>query len=383
MLLDEIISEGERIMTICNACRYCEGFCPVFPAMERRLTFAEADMNYLANLCHNCGECLRACQYEPPHPFDVNVPKTLAKIRVRSYEKYCWPQALGFGFRTHGIATVVGIASFLAACMAGFIRWIGNTPLMGSDDAANFYRVISHQAMAVGFGVVFLLIFAALVIGVRRYLKDTRGEAGPVQPDSILTGLRDALSLKYLHSSGAECTTQETIRSPWRRWFHHLTFYGFMLCFASTSVATMYHFIFDQPAPYPLLSLPVVLGTPGGIGLFIGPLGLWVIRGRSDPAVRDPNQRGLDRGFIVSLVLTSASGLALLALRETPAMRILLIVHLAVVMTLFITLPYGKFVHGLYRAAALIQYARECRIKKPIALRMPPLNSPADARADG
>ena len=29
--------EVSRIMTICNACRYCEGFCAVFPAMTRRL----------------------------------------------------------------------------------------------------------------------------------------------------------------------------------------------------------------------------------------------------------------------------------------------------------------------------------------------------------
>ena len=29
-------SKAERLMTICNACRYCEGFCDVFPAMEKR-----------------------------------------------------------------------------------------------------------------------------------------------------------------------------------------------------------------------------------------------------------------------------------------------------------------------------------------------------------
>ena len=28
-------------MTICNACRYCEGYCAVFPAMEKRLTFSD------------------------------------------------------------------------------------------------------------------------------------------------------------------------------------------------------------------------------------------------------------------------------------------------------------------------------------------------------
>ena len=76
--LDDLIAEGERLMVICNACRYCEGYCAVFPAMERRLTFNEADINYLANLCHNCAECYYACQYAPPHEFAVNVPKVFA-----------------------------------------------------------------------------------------------------------------------------------------------------------------------------------------------------------------------------------------------------------------------------------------------------------------
>ena len=56
-------SEAQRILTICNACRYCEGYCAVFPAIERRMTFTPADVNFLANLCHNCAECYYACQY--------------------------------------------------------------------------------------------------------------------------------------------------------------------------------------------------------------------------------------------------------------------------------------------------------------------------------
>ena len=30
-------AEVARQLQICNACRYCEGFCAVFPAMTRRL----------------------------------------------------------------------------------------------------------------------------------------------------------------------------------------------------------------------------------------------------------------------------------------------------------------------------------------------------------
>ena len=364
----DLILEGERTMTICNACRYCEGFCAVFPAMEERLSFAEADMNYLANLCHNCTECLQACQYAAPHPFAVNVPMTLARIRLRSYEKYCWPQSLGAAFRFNGVATVLGLAALLFACMVGATRMLGQSGLTASGEHANFYGVVSHGVMVGTFGAVFLLVVTAMVVGIARYLHETGGQADTAGPRGIGAGLRNALTLKYLHGAGMDCTIAENVRTPWRRWCHHLTFYGFLLCFASTIVAAIYHVIFHWPAPYPLLSVPVVLGTVGGIGLLVGPVGLWAIRERRNPATVDPEQQGLDRGFILLLVLTSATGLALLALRDSAAMGMLLIVHLAIVLTLFVTLPYGKFVHGLYRAAALIQYARESHLSGATAV---------------
>ena len=76
-------------MMVCNACRYCEAYCPVFRAMENRRSFSKGDLTYLANLCHNCGECLYACQYAPPHEFGINVPKTMSELRVAAYEEYC------------------------------------------------------------------------------------------------------------------------------------------------------------------------------------------------------------------------------------------------------------------------------------------------------
>src|SRR5262245_35490163 len=95
----ELLQSGEHMMTVCNACRYCEQFCPVFPAMEERLRFGKAELVYLANLCHNCGECLYACQYAPPHEFGIDVPRRLAELRIASYEEYCWPACLSGAFR--------------------------------------------------------------------------------------------------------------------------------------------------------------------------------------------------------------------------------------------------------------------------------------------
>ena len=171
--------------------------------------------------------------------------------------------------------------------------------------------------------------------------------------------MTDVLTLRHLHATGEDCVSAEEVRTPWRRIFHHFTFYGFMLCFASTSVATLYHYVGGWKAPYPILSAPVLLGILGGIGLLVGPAGLYVLSRRRDPKMMDRTHRGMDVAFLSMLFLTSLTGFLLMGLRDTPAMGVLLSIHLGVVLALFLSLPYGKFVHGLYRFLALAQYAAE------------------------
>ena len=373
----ETIQQGQHVMAVCNACRYCEGYCPVFPAMEKRVSFARGDLSYLANLCHNCGECLYACQFAPPHEFGINVPKTLAEIRLESYEEYCWPRSLAGLFRRHG-----AVSSFLTAVGLGAVL-LALTIVAGADawpvrPAGDFYAVFPHGVMVGLFGTVGTFALLALVIGAvraRRAFRPaeagrySRDDSGVPSGNSDVTsgfsrtlsgqGIRDALTLRHLHGSGEDCTSAEEERSPWRRWFHHLTFYGFALCFASTTVAAIYHVVFDWRAPYGYGSLPVVLGTLGGAGLIAGPAGLFVLRRRQDVQLRDPAQAGFEGSFILMLFMTSATGLLLLALRDRPVMAPLLAVHLGFVLGLFLTLPYSKFVHGIYRAVALIVYAQE------------------------
>jgi citrate/tricarballylate utilization protein len=91
----------------------------------------------------------------------------------------------------------------------------------------------------------------------------------------------------------------------------------------------------------------------------IGTAGLLVVRTRRDAVLGDPAQKGLDDALIVLLFVTSVTGLVLLVLRHEPAMAALLAVHLGAVLALFVMLPYSKFVHGLYRTAALVKYHGE------------------------
>ena len=160
-------AEVARVLQVCNACRYCEGFCAVFPAMTRRLEFDRGDVHFLANLCHNCGACLHACQYAPPHEFALKVPQAMARVRVQTYADYAWPPALGVLYRRNGLvlsaALALGLALFLvlAAALKGSL-W--HEPIAG-----DFYQVFPHGLMVWIFAPVFGFAVFALAMGVRRF----------------------------------------------------------------------------------------------------------------------------------------------------------------------------------------------------------------------
>lgn len=355
-------TEVDRQMHICNACRYCEGFCAVFPAMTRRLDFSKADIHYLANLCHNCGACLHACQYAEPHEFAVNVPQAMAKVRLNTYVEYAWPAPLGKLYERNGLTLSLALAGALALFL--LLTLLVKGTLFPGQLAGDFYAIFPHNTLALMFGGAFGFAVMALAIGVTRFWRAiSPSDAAAVASSAAIAEASGAvLTLKYLDGGhGQGCNNANDHFTLWRRRFHHFTFYGFMLCLASTSLATLYHYVLDLQAPYPVLSLPVLLGTAGGIGLLIGPAGLLLLNYRRDPAHGDQAQAPMDRGFILLLFLISLSGLALLAWRDSGAMAMLLAIHLGLVMAFFLTMPYGKFAHGIFRSAALLKHAIEKR----------------------
>ncbi|HEX3061998.1 MAG TPA: tricarballylate utilization 4Fe-4S protein TcuB [Usitatibacter sp.] len=363
--LEELVGEAQRVLAICNACRYCEGYCAVFPALERRLAFDEGDVHYLANLCHNCGACFQACQYAPPHEFALNFPRVLSQVRKETYKKYAWPGFLAAAFEAEGAASGVVVAIALTAILAFMSIWAepGTLGNAYSDAEGSFYAVLPHAAMAGLFGAVFALALVAIVAGVASFWADGGEGLAGAKPMGEATW--DAASLRYLDGGGAGCTAPDARRAGMRRAFHQFAFLGFMLCFAATCVATIYHYVFAIRAPYPFWSLPVLLGTIGGLGMAAGSAGLLWLRRWRDPLLADETQSAMDTSFLLLLFAVAATGLALLALRETRAMGALLAVHLGFVLALFVTLPYGKFMHAPYRFAALVRYHLERRRPLP------------------
>ncbi len=359
MRLTDKVEEAARVLTICNACRYCEGHCAVFQAMELRLEFNADNLDYMANLCHNCGACYHNCQYAPPHEFKLNVPAAMAELRQENYGVFAWPGFMGKLFANNGL--FVSLLSIIV--IAGF--FLITSALTGEnfskEHADAFYGVISHNNLASIFGVVGGFAALALLMSIMKFWK-TMKLGNPLSMDwgRVMQGIKDALMLKYLDGgNGQGCSYPDETPSMARRWFHQLTFWGFMLCFAATSAGTLMHYGFALEAPYDFITLPKILGILGGFGLLVGPTGLLALKFKATPDVKGKTNKGMDVTFLILLFLTSLSGLVLMLVSKTVYVGPALSIHLGVVMTLFLSMPYGKFVHGFYRLVALIAFAVE------------------------
>ena len=344
------LAEARRQIGICNACRYCEGFCAVFPAMTRQTVFADGDLTQLANLCHNCRGCYYACQYTAPHEFALNIPAALAEVRAESWERLARPRWLAQAFQTSGVAvaglTVVALAWFFWAIAA-----------LRPEGGAGFYAYLGHGTMVAIFLPAFVLPLALVALAVRDYWREIGG--GRVRAAHLRTALLQAGRMKNLSGGHGEgCNFEDGDRfTDRRRVFHQLTMYGFLLCFASTASGTVMHYVFAWPAPYPFLSPPKLLGVPGGLMMVAGIAGLAALKLRADPGLGATRLWGGEMAFVLLLGAVALSGLLLYAATGTDLVAPLLAVHLATVMTLFLLMPFSKMVHGFFRLAALVAEA--------------------------
>ena len=148
-------------------------------------------------------------------------PKLLAEIRAQSYRKYAWPRIRDASSAWLAVALVLIVVDSLAG---------GTRAHRGAD----FYGVIPHRAMVAIVrrrGGAFIL--AMHVMGLLRFWRDVRWLAGRRAP--LLQAASRCAALKNLSTSRRGLHISERTALAGRRWFHHFTFYGFLLCFASTT----------------------------------------------------------------------------------------------------------------------------------------------------
>ena len=359
----ETLREAERELTICNSCRYCEGLCAVFPAVELRTSLTKGDLTYLANLCHDCRACYQACMYAPPHEFAVNLPRALSEVRAETYAEFAWPRWLATMLRRPwAVASVAAVALVLG--LAGVALTGGGSGFLSAHlGPGAFYRILPWLALMVPSLAVSLFVVAVLLAGTAGLIREAGGTWRSLAHGRVWGGaLVDGLRLRYLGGGGGNCYYPEAeTPSSSRRILHGLVLGGFLAAFLSTTIAAIEQDLLHLDPPYPLLSAPVILGTAGGVAMVIGCAGLLWLKRSSTSSLAAPAMTGMDTVFLLVLGLGSLTGLLTLALRATPLLGPALVVHVAVLAALYVTAPYGKFVHWVYRLGALLQYRAESR----------------------
>jgi citrate/tricarballylate utilization protein len=270
---------------------------------------------------------------------------------------------MGRVFQRNGtlVSLVVAVMVTLVLCLTVLIK--DPAVLFSAQTGTGaFFRIIPLWLINLLAGATFLYAIVAMAMGGLRYWRGTAGGAGT--RGSFAAGgeaVLDILTLRNLGGGGHGCNDVDDGFSQQRRWLHQAMFYGFLLCFAATTTGAIYHHVFGWKSPHAFLSLPVQLGTWGGVLLCIGTAGLIRLKIITDPVPVARSVMGGEYAMLALLFLTGATGLLLLALRHTGAMGVLLALHFGLVLALFVAAPYSKMVHAVYRGLALLRNAREKR----------------------
>ncbi|MGI0090383.1 MAG: tricarballylate utilization 4Fe-4S protein TcuB [Nitrososphaerales archaeon] len=352
---DNLIDEVARQLRVCNACRYCEGYCAVWPAMERRTAFEEKDVIFLANLCYNCRDCYSACPFTPPHEFNINIPQAMSEVRLQTYQKQTAPEVTSSLFKRPGraaslFATLSIIALFL------FSSAIGNPSRLISTQGGlgSFYVIIPYWIIIVAGFTSGAYVLLAYFLEIRTFCIKMHGSfADFFKPKIVWLAAMDALKHTYFKGGGTGCRYPNEKGSYSFLSLHMMVFYGFLSAIVSTILAGVYQDYLGILPPYGLATPPVIFGILGGGLMIAGTSVLLYFKVISEKAPAFRKMFNLDAAFLITLDLVSITGFLTLVLRSTSALGVIFIIHLGLVLSLFLTAPYGKFVHFIYRFAAL------------------------------
>lgn len=339
---------------ICNACRHCEGFCPVWDAMERRNFFEAKDLKFFSYLCHDCRDCFYACPYSEPHEFGLNIPKINSTIRYQVHLENAWPKkasaVMSRGFTAGTIIFVV--AFFTLFSIAYLLHGISFLYVYHSS----FYNVIPYSVMDDAGLALGIYILAMWIIQGLSYWKEIGGKTSDLfNFRANMISVHEVLSHRWFKGGGSGCDYPKEIGTTTRMYFHGAIFFGFLSAFLATVIAAYLQRILGYLPPYPLLSGPVIFGVIGGFLMIIGTVGFLAMKRISDKTKADSRMLKADYLVIYLLLFVSITGLLTLALRASDFMGLILVLHLSLVGTLFAVVPFSKMNHIIFRYLSLLK----------------------------
>ena len=345
---EELARRGGDGAARCFQCATCSSVCDLatpqtmFP--RRQILWAQWGLadRLLADpsvwLCHGCNDCTARCPRDA-RPGDalqavrallieeVGAPRFVARLVGRA--RTTWPILLGL--------PVLFWAIFVRA-VNGFT--VPRTPLVYADVVPQ-WMIYAVFLPAGAFAVL------ASAVGARRAW--AAWGAGAARSGTLLQGL-GAVALEILgHGRFRSCTAARP-----RQLGHLLLLWGFLGALATTTLLGIGIDLLGTKTPLPQLHPVKLLGNASAVLLVVGVV--WLCLNRLVGTAGAGASRAFDVFFLALVVLLVFSGVGAELGRfylPAPLALAIYVLHLGMVLSLFLTFPFSKLAHALYRTLAM------------------------------
>jgi quinone-modifying oxidoreductase subunit QmoC len=369
--IKEIEEYGGGSLKKCFQCATCSVACPIspdtkpFPRKEMIAASWGLKDKLVGNgdiwLCHNCGDCSTLCP-RGAKPGDV-----LAAIRAYAISHYAGLPALGKIVNDPKKLPILAAIPAVLFLVLGLIlkifgiHWLNFSPERVFEEGDTVGHIAHHaffhtwlvDLIFVPASIFVVVIFA---LGLKRFIADIHQNAllegktdkQKIDPKGFIEALIRVVPTILKHSKFSECGENSERGTP-----HMMVFFGFVGLAVVTGIFFVVLYGFGIHGPYKQFNPVKILANISGIALFIG--GLLMIKNRmakSEDQVstyRDWFLIGLVFGLGATGMLTELTRLADAAFLT----YVIYYIHLMFVFVLFISLPFSKLAHLVYRTTAM------------------------------
>ncbi len=348
---EELRRRGGDTAQRCFQCATCSAVCELAPDGEpfprRQMLLAQWGMvdRLVADpavwLCHQCNDCTRRC------PRDARPGDVLQAVRSLVIERLAAPRWLG---RLVGRARATWPV-LVGAPLAFWIVLLGLTGhLQMPARVLHYAQVVPHAIIYAVFLPVALWVIVAAGTGAARFWK-VLGAVGPPRSGPALPALLATLGEIASHRRFGLC---EAARP--RRWAHFFLMWGFVGAAVTSGLLVVALYGFGLEMPLPLDDPIKILGNLSAVLLVIGGSMLVYERlaGRREVSGATTAFDTFFLGVVVAVIVT---GVLVEIGRFTFAGEVagwIYVLHLSAVSALFVTFPYSKFAHFVYRTLAMV-----------------------------
>ncbi len=344
----ELMRLGASSASRCFQCATCSSVCDLATAdamfPRRQMLWAQWGLaDRLAAdpsvwLCHQCNDCTTRC------PRDAKPGDTMQAVRALMIEQMGAPRFLGRLVSKAGSTwpLLIGVPILFWAlyiyAAKGFA--VPRTPLVYGD-------VVPHWMIYSVFFPAFAFATIAAVVGARRCWAAWGN--GASRNGSLLQGLMSIASDILVHKRFKTCGAAKS-----RQVGHFLLFWGFIGALITTTLVVIALYGFGTELPLPQWHPFKILGNISAVLLVVG--AVWLALNRLTNEGATGTSRAFDNFFLALVILLVFTGVLVELGRyvfPVPLALGLYVLHLGTILSLFLTFPFSKFAHALYRTLAM------------------------------